>query len=99
MNLSYFTFGFCRYSENNYTEAISYFNEFLNKFPKEMSGLLDTVHFYVGNSYYFQNNLIQAEREYREAIRIKPDDAKANYNLKLLLKKLQERKMKQNKKF
>jgi len=88
MNLSYFTFGFCRYSENNYTEVISYFNEFLNKFPKEMSGLLDTVHFYVGNSYSFQNNLIKAEREYREAIRIKPDDAKANYTLKLLAENL-----------
>ena len=53
-----------------------------------MSGLLDTVHFYVGNSYSFQNNLIKAEREYREAIRIKPDDAKANYTLKLLAENL-----------
>lgn len=98
MNLSYFTFGFCRYSENNYTEAISYFNEFPNKFSyteavsylSRFNGLLDTVHFYVGNSYFSQNNLIQAEREYREAIRIKPDDTKANYNLKLLKIKLQE---------
>lgn len=133
-SLSYFTFGLSCYSENNYTEAISYFNGCLNKFPKKMSGLLNTVHFYIGNSYYFQNNLIQAERElreairiepddakahnnlgfllaqdlkrfdeaereFREAIRIKPDDAKANYNLGLLLEKLQERKIKQNKKF
>jgi tetratricopeptide (TPR) repeat protein len=103
-SLFYFTFGLSRYFENNYTEAISYFNEFLNyytdtearsysskflnEFSKGTSGLLDTVYFYVGNSYYFQNNLIQAEREYREAIRINPDNAEVHCNLGVLLHEL-----------
>ena len=80
---SYFTFGLSSYSENNYTKALSYFNESLNRLPKDgkIDKCLGDVHFYMGNCYYFNNDLPQAEKGYREAISINPDDIEARNNL------------------
>ena len=81
--LSYFTFGLSSYSENNYTKALSYFNESINRFPSDgkIDKYLGDVHFYMGNCYYLNNDLAQAEKEYREAIKMNPDDIEAHNNL------------------
>jgi tetratricopeptide (TPR) repeat protein len=44
--------------------------------------------FKLGRIYYFTKNYKEAEKEYREAIRINPEHAKAHYNLGLLLANL-----------
>jgi tetratricopeptide (TPR) repeat protein len=85
---SYFAFGLSSYSENNYTKALDYFNESLDKFPRDgkINEYLGYVHFNIGNCYYCKDDLTQAEKEYRESISIKPDFAIVHNNLGNLLR-------------
>jgi len=86
-SLSYFTFGLNSYHENNYTEALVYFDGSLNKFPRDekMNEYLSTIYLFMGSCYYFLNDLVQAEEEYREAIRINTKHSVARNNLGNLL--------------
>lgn len=86
-SLSYFIFGLNRYYENNYTEALVYFNEALNKFPidEKMNEYFSNIYLFMGSCYYFLNDLTQAEDEYREAIRINTKHSVARNNLGNLL--------------
>lgn len=85
--LSYLTFGLNCYYENNYTEALVYFNDSLNKFPRDekMNKYLSNIYLLMGSSYYFLNNLTLAEDKYREAVRIDINHSIAHNNLGNLL--------------
>ena len=86
-SLSYFIFGLSSYHENNYTEALIYFKESLNKFPRDetMVWYLSNIYLFRGSCYYFLDDLTQAENEYREAIRINIKHSTARNNLGNLL--------------
>jgi len=86
-SLSYFIFGLNHYYENNYTEALVYFKESLKKFPIDvrMNEYFSNIYLFMGSCYYFLNDLIQAEDQYREAIRINTNHSVARNNLGNLL--------------
>jgi tetratricopeptide (TPR) repeat protein len=54
-----------------------------------LTGLKDVENlFYLGNAFYYDKNYDKAEKSYSECLSINPDDAKAHYNLGLLLQEL-----------
>jgi len=87
--LSYLTFGLNCYYENNYTDALVYFNESLNKFPiprdEKMNEYLSNIYFLMGLSYSFLDNLTLAEDKYRESVRIMIKNSIVHNNLGNLL--------------
>jgi Tfp pilus assembly protein PilF len=87
--LSYLTFGLNCYYENNYTDALVYFNESLNKFPiprdEKMNEYLSNIYFLMGVSYSFLDNLTLAEDKYRESVRISIKNSIVHNNLGNLL--------------
>ena len=87
--LSYLTFGLNCYYENNYTDALVYFNESLNKFPipsnEKMNEYLSNIYFLMGISYGFLDNLSLAKDKYRESVRISIKNSIAHNNLGNLL--------------
>jgi len=87
--LSYLTFGLNCYYENNYTEALVYFNESLNKFPiprdEKMNEYLSNIYFLMGSSYGFLDNFTLAEDKYRESVRISIKNSIVHNNLGNLL--------------
>lgn len=87
--LSYLTFGLNCYYENNYTEALVYFNESLNKFPiprdEKMNEYLSNIYFLMGISYGFLDNFTLAEDKYRESVRIMIKNSIVHNNLGNLL--------------
>lgn len=87
--LSYLTFGLNCYYENNYTEALVYFNESLNKFPiprdEKMNEYLSNIYFLMGISYSFLDNFTLAEDKYRESVRISIKNSIVHNNLGNLL--------------
>lgn len=87
--LSYLTFGLNCYYENNYTEALVYFNESLNKFPiprdEKMNEYLSNIYFLMGISYGLLDNFTLAEDKYRESVRIMIKNSIVHNNLGNLL--------------
>jgi|GEM_PF-2672189 len=87
--LSYLTFGLNCYYENNYTEALVYFNESLNKFPiprdEKMNEYLSNIYFLMGVSYHFLDNFTLAEDKYLESVRISIKNSVVHNNLENLL--------------
>lgn len=87
--LSYLTFGLNCYYENNYTEALVYFNESLNKFPiprdEKMNEYLSNIYFLMGVSYHFLDNFTLAEDKYLESVRISIKNSVVHNNLGNLL--------------
>lgn len=67
-------------AEKNYADALAAFQQGLKLDPKS-TGIRNDM----GNLYVLQGNLDQAEKEFREVLRLNPADPDGNYNLGLVL--------------
>jgi len=66
--LSYFLLGDCNFYQNDFSEAVSFYNLFFNKY--DQSQYKPTAHFRAGVSYYFLNNLEKAKANFERSISI-----------------------------
>lgn len=86
-----FNLGNAFYRLEKYDDAVKKYSG--NNKTKDTSLLAETQ-YNMGNAYFKKNDYEKAVESYKNALRIKPDDADAKFNLELALKKQQE---KQNK--
>lgn len=66
--LSYFLLGDCNFYNNDFSEAISFYNLFFNRYDQNQ--YKPTAHFRAGISYYFMNNLDKAKTHLERSISI-----------------------------
>jgi tetratricopeptide (TPR) repeat protein len=66
--LSYFLIGDCNFYQNNFSDAITFYNLFLDKY--EQNQYKATTHFRTAVSYYFLNNREKAKTNFEKAISI-----------------------------
>ena len=63
------------YADGNYTDAVAAYEHLLQEHPAA------EVYYNLGNAYYRQNELAKAILNYERALRLKPYDKDARYNL------------------
>jgi len=71
----------------DYAKAVT---ETLQVRPDAPAGLLQSTAYNLGNSLYRLSDFGSAVEAYKQALRMRPDDQDAKYNLELALRKLQE---------
>lgn len=81
--------GVCMYKENNFDQAQNFFNQSISNNPKE--NFLKQKSFYnLGNTLFKKQEYKNAIFNYEQALKIDPEDKKAEFNLKLAKKLLEE---------
>ncbi len=91
----HFLKGLCYYQLNQYKEAITEF-EINKKFEIERFGIKNCnsyIYFYEARCFEKQTNLIEAEKNYKSAIKLSPYSTEANYYLALLYQSQQKNKL------
>ncbi|NQY78743.1 MAG: VWA domain-containing protein [Candidatus Caenarcaniphilales bacterium] len=86
--------GVCLYKENNLDQAQNFFNQSISNNPKD--NFLKEKSFYnLGNTLFKKQEYKNAIFNYEQALKIDPEDKKAEFNLKLAKKLLEEQNEKQ----
>lgn len=77
MSHAHFNLGNLHLAEKNYTEAEGAFKKALSIDPEDLGARVNLGHIY----FYVQGNLLEARRQYEDALKLKPDLARLKVNL------------------
>jgi len=73
---SYYLLGLIYFNDKSYDNALLYFNKVI-----DINDNNESAHFYIGEIYYYYNNIIKARSEWRKTLDIDPSHIKANKRL------------------